>query len=256
MKKILTSFILFLLGTSLSTMARIISQQDPIQESNPISLNEHPPGINIHGPSSLNGKEGVSFYMGFNVGYANHQYNYTQNLNGTGVTLNPSNDTATLGVFAGVQALIEDLMLEVEGIYIFDKSKNYSDLNNVGGVSRANTTLTSNHIWGAAFHAGLQIMPSLIPYISLGYRQQRMRLKAIVNNGNLGINQAPIFRAFVPGIGINYRMNEHLSFRIQYDEVIYDKKIMAVNNPVPIGPEIETIKPRVRTLSLGMACHF
>ncbi len=273
MKRTLLTHLFFLFAIYLPANAKILSQKDQVQaQDKPIQTDqvnewnkpaapEEPRQINVETHTSLASMVGMksSVYIGVAAGYANHQYNYAQNAEGDLLNINPSNDTATLSLFPGIQALFGDVMVGVEGLYIFDKSKSYNEFNSSGGVSQANTTFTSNHVWGCAFRAGFQVVQGFIPYISLGYRQQKIRLKAFITGSPAfpGVNQETNYQAFVPGLGVDYMVNNDISLRLQYDVAFYNRKTMTVNNADGAGnPDIESITPRVRTLSVGVAYHF
>lgn len=110
--------------------------------------------------------------------------------------------------------------------------------------------------YGVSFRCGYCIVENSLVYLRAGWESRKMSLSFHTgNNGLLPVIKNYRDKAFVPGVGMETKLNNHLALRLETKAAFYSKKSVNVSGTRPMYTKVQA-KPRIYSVLAALTYTF
>lgn len=203
------------------------------------------------------------FYLG--IGLANLIGHHNANVS----TVSPGNATitdtygfskSTIGgdLLIGYMVMLNNLNLGIEVDYMFGNINKTNGKNTGEGTGIAQTIKadSTGGAWGGAVRVGYQCIDRILPYIRLGLENRRFKLFHNTLNQATEISTSARKTAFVPGVGMDFKLNKNVILGLEYRYAIYSSITKSGNNTPGNSTVTYKLTPRVSTAMISLKYQF
>ena len=210
-------------------------------------------GSMINPCTNVGDKAKYNLYVGMQGDFASHIYAYERTNISQKTTISSANSTAGFTVLGGINFILSDyFIMGVEGYFTIDRSTNTQRFNQTQDY----TILKSKNSFGAATRWGLQLNPGLLTYIKLGWSSKKFHVESVIDAQNVKYTRSFRTNAFSPALGVELKLHENVSARIEYRVDFYQRKKVSVGQTQWNSNQNQTIRPQVRTISAAVVYNF